>query len=69
MSAQTLESTLVRVLAENGPAGVGFFVIRRHVFTCAHVVNYALGISGNAVEPPKKSVRMDLPFSCQSRCR
>ena len=47
MHSPSLESALVRILIDEQearrPVGAGFLVTSRHILTCAHVVNAALG--------------------------
>jgi len=56
---------LIRVKSESGyPVGVGFFVGRGSIITCAHVVNQALG--RRAVQEPKPDrdeVLLDFPLT------
>lgn len=44
------------------PAGVGFVVGERHVLTCAHVVNTALGRDMHSQEKPSEGDRLRLQF-------
>ncbi len=44
------------------PAGVGFVVSERHVLTCAHVVNTALGRDNHSQEAPSEGDRLWLRF-------
>jgi hypothetical protein len=42
-----------------GVAGAGVLIDERHVLTCAHVVNQALGRAGQEQEPPAADVQID----------
>ena len=44
------------------PAGVGFVVDGRHILTCAHVVNAALGREQRAQDKPGPRVRVQVDF-------
>ena len=48
--------------APDRPVGVGFLVAERHVLTCAHVVNLALGRDRRAQDPPSEQDLVDLEF-------
>src|SRR5579863_7438128 len=50
--------------ADGVPCGAGFLVDRRHVISCAHVVNSALR-SGDRMKPdwPSESVTLDFPWT------
>jgi len=53
----------VRVLGADGvPAGIGALVAERHVLTCAHVVNVALGRDEREQGPPTGVVTVDFPL-------
>jgi WD40 repeat protein len=53
----------VRLLTEGGtPVGIGVLVGDRHVLTCAHVVNAALGLNANEQPKPDGSVTLDFPL-------
>jgi WD40 repeat protein len=57
------EAFTVRLLAPDGrPAGIGVLVSGRHILTCAHVVNAALGRDLTAEDRPDAIVRVDFPF-------
>lgn len=64
---------IVRVLAGTGPnhAGMGILVGRRHLLTCAHVVNTAMGRPAD--EPsqphPRAVIHVDFPFVPAARAR
>uniref|UniRef100_UPI004056B6CE nSTAND1 domain-containing NTPase n=1 Tax=Candidatus Electronema sp. TaxID=2698783 RepID=UPI004056B6CE len=66
MSAPSLESALIRILIDDQsprrPVGAGFLVTPRHLLTCAHVVNDALGRKQNAAEQPDLPVFLDFPL-------
>jgi hypothetical protein len=47
---------------QGNACGTGFLIDRRHVVTCAHVVNAALGMSMEGDIRPEKRLRLDLPF-------
>ncbi len=54
---------IARILApDGGPAGVGALVSERHVVTCAHVVNAALGRNARQQEQPTGPVQLDFPL-------
>lgn len=59
------EHAIVQVLDDSQDAiGLGFVVGRRHVVTCAHVVNSALGrAQREASAPPVQPVWLRFPFS------
>jgi hypothetical protein len=58
------EGFVIRVLRAGSvvPAGVGFVVGERHVLTCAHVVNTALGWAQRDQEAPGAEVRVQVDF-------
>lgn len=57
------EAFTARILDPNGtPAGVGVLVAERHILTCAHVVNAALGRNELAQERPAEAVALDFPL-------
>ncbi len=64
MSRVGREGFVVRVLrvGSQSPAGVGFVVGARHIVTCAHVVNVALGREVRAQEAPGPGVRVPVDF-------
>ncbi|WPD23382.1 MAG: trypsin-like peptidase domain-containing protein [Candidatus Electrothrix scaldis] len=66
MHSPSLESALVRILIDNQearrPVGAGFLVTSRHILTCAHVVNTALGRDEYAVQPPDTAILLDFPL-------
>ena len=47
--------------------GAGFLIDRRHVMTCAHVVNATLGLELAATERPDGLLLFDLPFANAKR--
>jgi WD40 repeat protein len=52
------------ILATDGkPAGAGFLVTERHVLTCAHVVNAAVGAVGDETARPVVPVQVQFPLS------
>jgi hypothetical protein len=56
---------IVRVLRRNPPArsaGIGFVVGDRHIVTCAHVVNTALGRDKKNQEEPGPDERLEIDF-------
>jgi hypothetical protein len=56
---------IIRILRRNSPtrsAGIGFVVGERHVITCAHVINTALGRGKTAQEPPGPDERLQIDF-------
>jgi len=59
-----IESAVVRIRATRGKvAGTGFLVNDRHVFTCAHVVSWGLGLTAQPAKPPDRKVRLDFPLA------
>ncbi len=58
------EGFTVRVLRSGSaaPAGVGFVVGERHIVTCAHVVNTALGRERRAQDKPDQDARVQVDF-------
>ena len=58
------EGFTVRVLRNNShaPAGVGIVVGKRHIVTCAHVVNSALGRAQRAQDKPGPNDRVQIDF-------
>ena len=58
------EGFTVRILRSGSavPAGVGFVVDDRHIVTCAHVVNSALGRDKRTQDKPSSTVRIDVDF-------
>ncbi|WLE97026.1 MAG: trypsin-like peptidase domain-containing protein [Candidatus Electrothrix communis] len=64
MLSPSLESSLVRILTDNSqdPEGAGFLVTPKHVLTCAHVVNTALGRNLNVADQPSPASEVFLDF-------
>lgn len=59
-------SGIVRFSKINGEVvGAGFLVSKKHILTCAHVVNAALGKSLTATEKPTSVVYLDFPQVAQ----
>ena len=55
---------IARILGQDGrPVGVGALVTERHVVTCAHVVNTALGLSAREQGQPTGTVALDFPLA------
>jgi hypothetical protein len=63
--ATLLQQGIARLRASQDGQVVGtvFLVSARHVMTCAHVVNEALGSSWDAAECPRASVWIEFPFA------
>ncbi|MCP4693696.1 MAG: NACHT domain-containing protein, partial [Desulfobacterales bacterium] len=65
MHEPNLNSALVRLLANDQtprkPVGAGFLVSDRHILTCAHVVDDALGGAPH-LAPPEDSIPLDFPL-------
>jgi hypothetical protein len=60
---QKYNSSIVRILGKGGdPVGCGFLVDRRHVLTCAHVVQAALGHPKNGQDRPSGKIDLDFPI-------
>ncbi|MBM9506287.1 S1 family peptidase [Actinacidiphila acididurans] len=58
-----LFGAVVRIRSDSGAiTGAGFLVAPGLVCTCAHVVARALGADPRSAEPPRGSVRVDLPL-------
>src|SRR5215831_18250130 len=64
MTASDREGFTVRVLRAGSavPAGVGFVVGERHIITCAHVVNTALGRAQRTPDRPAPEIRIGVEF-------
>src|SRR5262249_18010427 len=63
MPDQLPDTAIVRILGPTGqPVGVGALVTDRHIITCAHVVNAALGLSPRDQRRPDRSVALDFPL-------
>ncbi|MGD0243387.1 MAG: serine protease, partial [Streptosporangiaceae bacterium] len=55
---------IARILGPGGrPAGAGALVTERHVVTCAHVVNVALGLDPRQQRQPDGPVTLDFPLA------
>ncbi len=55
---------IVRILGPGGgPVGLGALVTGRHIVTCAHVVNAALGLDARAQGQPTGTVALDFPLA------
>jgi WD40 repeat protein len=65
--AELLQQAIARVRgsATASVAGTAFLISERHVMTCAHVVNVALGRAWEATDPPaaEVTVQVDFPFA------
>jgi nucleoside phosphorylase len=60
-SVLPIDASIVRIYGkQNLPIGVGFLVDERHIFTCAHVIVSALGVSAD--EALSKEIRLDFPL-------
>jgi WD40 repeat protein len=66
MPSPSLDSSLVRILIDNQdlrrPVGAGFLVTPKHILTCAHVVNTALGRNLNAADQPSPASEVFFDF-------
>lgn len=59
-------SGIVRFSKSNGEVvGAGFLVSKKHILTCAHVINAALGKPLTAIEEPTSLVYLDFPQVAQ----
>ena len=64
MSDVSPDGFIVRVLGPDGGAvGLGALVTGRHIVTCAHVVNAALGLDARAQGQPTGTVAVDFPLA------
>ena len=62
MTAQ-LTSAIVRIRQANERVvGTGFLVSDKHILTCAHVINAALGRQLNVQEEPNQEIHLDFPL-------
>jgi WD40 repeat protein len=60
----TSDAFTVRLLTAGGtPVGIGALVGDRHILTCAHVVNAALGRDPKDQAKPDGTVELDFPFA------
>ncbi|NEQ38190.1 MAG: tetratricopeptide repeat protein, partial [Okeania sp. SIO3I5] len=56
-------SAITRIRQPNNRVvGAGFLVSNRHILTCAHVVNAALGKQLNAPDEPNQEIDLDFPL-------
>ena len=64
MPSGSAEGFTVRVLkmGSDQTAGIGFLVTERHIVTCAHVVNVALGRDPREQSKPDNNVRVQIEF-------
>lgn len=64
MPSGNAEGFTVRVLKMGSDltAGIGFLVTERHIVTCAHVVNVALGRDPREQSKPDDNVRVQIEF-------
>ncbi|MFF9116632.1 hypothetical protein ACF09Y_13695 [Streptomyces massasporeus] len=53
----------IRSRTQETPVGVGFVVGSRHIVTCAHVVNAALGVDKRRQERPSHDARIQIEFA------
>ncbi len=59
----SLDSAIARIRTADGAVvGAGFLVGQRQVFTCAHVIDDALGRPRNTPEMPQTEVHLDFPL-------
>lgn len=59
----SVDASIVRIrMAERTVVGVGFLVDEQHIFTCAHVVTQALGLSEDLPEAPQAQLWLDFPL-------
>ena len=57
------DAFIARILGSDGrPVGIGVLVAERHVVTCAHVVNAALGLAARQQGQPAGPVTLDFPL-------
>src|SRR5689334_11130151 len=64
MTDPSPDGFIARILGPDGkPAGVGTLVTERHVVTCAHVVNVALGMDPRQQRQPDGTVTLDFPLA------
>jgi hypothetical protein len=64
MSASSREQFVISVRRRGSstPAGVGVMVAERHIVTCAHVINTALGRHQRTQEIPEPNVTIEITF-------
>src|SRR5712691_3641624 len=64
MAEPSPDTFIARILGPDGrPVGVGALVTERHVVTCAHVVNAALGRDVRDQRRPAEAVALDFPLA------
>ncbi|MBK8031372.1 MAG: trypsin-like peptidase domain-containing protein [Chloroflexi bacterium] len=57
-------TSIVRICRPDGATvGAGFLVGKRQIFTCAHVVAFALGVPKESPDRPEGVLRIEFPFS------
>lgn len=65
---EQLNSSLVRICTKNTSyVGVGILVSLKHILTCAHVVNGALGRPNLGQEQPTESIYLDFPYAASGQ--
>src|SRR3954471_5636822 len=66
--AEPLQNGIARLrgLAGQPVVGTGFLIAERHIMTCAHVVNDALGRSWDDPSHPELKLRVEFPFARHS---
>ncbi|WP_062430629.1 nSTAND1 domain-containing NTPase [Herbidospora daliensis] len=72
MARTSPDRYLARVLSRTGrkPVGVAFAAGDRHVVTCAHVINTALGVDERSTDDPSGAwVEVEFPFAADSGSR
>jgi hypothetical protein len=47
---------------KGGVVGAGFLVTKKHVLTCAHVINDVFGVPEDSAEQPTEKIVLDFPF-------
>lgn len=58
-----LDGAIVRIFCDTGdPAGSGFLVSEKYIFTCAHVIDKALRLSQEAPRLDEECVYLDFPI-------
>ena len=61
------DAFIARILGpDRRPVGVGALVTERHILTCAHVVNAALGLDTREQGQPTETVELDFPLVRQA---
>ncbi len=61
------KSAIVRIYASNNVVGAGFLVSEKHILTCAHVINAALGRDLHNPEKPTSKVCVDFPWVAKDK--